>query len=584
MSLLALTFLLGATPAPAEFALAPSWTAAASADDDIMPGEYIVRVRPQALAGLRVEAGRFTGFPGQGPLAERLSLVRDVRPMLRSPTRIDNGPGRRLAGTFVVRSELSLAELRDQLEDSDTIESVEPRTHLRALAEEPNDTWYHFQWNMMEADVATIHTTHTGTGVVVAVIDSGVTAGGADSFASLLQGYDFIGQDEDPSDDDAMVSGLAHGTHVAGTIAQTTYNVEGVVSIAPGASILPVRVLHYDEASGAVWGASDDIANGIIWAVDHGAQVINMSLGSPTRSDAVADACEYAYESGVFVVASSGNDGNPDGVLYPASLPCAFAVGAIGQQQNIPFYSNGGPELDLVAPGGEDDEDRDGDGHGDGIVQESVTMNGWRYVFSQGTSMAAPHVSAAAALLVQSGWTDPSHIAEVLVQSARDLQEPGHDDQTGFGELDIAAALAFPVDVNYFADSGTVAIDNVTTDYSKDGRVWVSWTTNMAATTVVEGADTEVRENVPTHLHKALVKGTPGFATSVRVASTADGTTVEQQVALDFPLDEDSLFSGCGAESAGWVFGPGLWAWRRFGRRARTDSSSGTDSGASRRS
>ncbi len=571
MSLLALTFLLGAKPAPAEFAVAPTWTAAASDNDDIIAGEYIVRVHPQALAGLRVEAGRFTGFPGSGPLAERLSLVGDVRPMLRSPTRTDNAPGRRLAGTFVVRSEFSLAELRDQLEDTDTIESVEPRTHLRALADEPNDTWYHFQWNMMEADVATIHTTHTGTGVVVAVIDSGVTPGGADSFASLLTGKDFIGQDDDASDDDAMVSGLAHGTHVAGTIAQTTNNIEGVVGIAPGASILPVRVLHYDEESGAVWGASDDIANGIVWAVDNGAQVINMSLGSPTRSDAVADACEYAYESGVFVVASSGNDGDPDGVLYPASLPCAFAVGAIGRDENIPFYSNGGPELDLVAPGGESDEDRDGDGHGDGIVQESVTMNGWRYVFSQGTSMAAPHVSAAAALLVQNGWSDPAEIAEVLVQSAHDLQAPGHDDQTGFGELDIMAALAFPVDTGYFYQRGTVAIDNVTTDYSEDGRVWVAWTTNVAATTAVVGADVDVRESLPTHLHKALVKGTPGFATTVTVASSADGATSEQDVALDFPLDEESFFAGCGAQSAGWFFGPGLWAWRRFGRRARTE-------------
>lgn len=576
--LLTLTFLLGAKPAPAGFERAPSWTAAATADDDVIAGEYIVRIRPRALTGVGVEGGRFTG-----PLARRLAVAGDVRPMLRTPTLLDNAPGRRLAGTFVVRSALSLDELRDQLEDTDSIESVEPRTHLRALAEEPNDTWYHFQWNMMEAEVATLHTTHTGTGVVVAVIDSGVTPGGADSFVSLLPGYDFIDQDEDASDDDAMISGLAHGTHVAGTIAQTTGNVEGVVGIAPGASILPVRVLHYDEASGAVWGASDDIANGIIWAVDHGAQVINMSLGSPTRSDAVADACEYAYESGVFVVASSGNDGNPDGVLYPASLPCAFAVGAVGREQNIPFYSNGGPELDLVAPGGEDDEDRDGDGHGDGIVQESITMNGWRYVFSQGTSMAAPHVAAAAALLVQNGWTDPAQIGEVLVQSAHDILEPGHDDQTGFGEMDIQTALAFPVDPAYFAQRGTVVIDNVTTDYSMDGRVWVSWTTNVAATTRVAGTDTDVRESLATHLHKALIKGAPGFATSVTLSSTADGTTAEEVVALEFPLDEDSLFSGCTAESAGWLFLPGIAAWRRSGRRARTDPSSGTDSGASRR-
>ncbi len=544
--------------------------ATTSAADDVVPGEFIVHFRPTHVAGLRAEAGRFVN--AEPSLAERLHRagVTSPRPLLRSAPRLDNGPGRRLANTFVVRSDRTLAELRAELEDQGAVESIEPLGRMRALAE-PNDTWYHFQWDMIQADIATIRETHDGTGAVVAVIDSGVSPGGADGFLHLLQGYDFIGDDDDAADDDAMVSGLSHGSHVAGTIAQVTDNVEGVVGLAPGAGILPVRVLHYDDASGAVWGDTDDIANGILWAVDHGAQIINMSLGSPARSDAVADACAYAFENDVMVVASSGNDGNPAGVLYPAALPTVFAVGAHGSTSEVTPYSNGGPELDLVAPGGESNEDRDGDGHDDGIVQESVTEDGWRYVFTEGTSMAAPHVAGAAALLVQSGWVRHQAIEEALIQSADDLYEPGHDDASGFGKLNILAALAVPVAEGLLAEAGPVTISQVSTDYSTDGRVWVSWITDIAATTEATGSDVNEYDELTTHLHRVLVKGSPGFGTTIEVASTSkDGTTASQDVDLAFPLPPDNPFAGCAAGAAGALVAPvalGMALRRRSPRR-----------------
>ncbi|GDX81399.1 hypothetical protein LBMAG42_32100 [Deltaproteobacteria bacterium] len=545
------------------------WAKAESAEDDVIPGEFIVHFRPAHVPTLRAEAGRFVN--AEPSLAARLQAagVTSPRPLLRIAPRRDNGPGRRLASTFVVRSDRSLPELRAQLEDQGAVESIEPLGHMRALAE-PNDTWYHFQWDMAAADIATIRETHDGSGAVVAVIDSGVSPGGADGFLHLLQGYDFIGDDEDASDDDAMISGLSHGSHVAGTIAQVTDNVEGVVGLAPEAGILPVRVLHYDDASGAVWGDTDDIANGILWAVDHGAQIINMSLGSPGRSDAVADACAYAYENDVMVVASSGNDGNPAGVLYPAALPTVFAVGAHGSTNEVTPYSNGGPQVDLVAPGGEGSEDRDGDGHDDGIVQESVTENGWRYVFSEGTSMAAPHVAGAAALLLQNGWVRHQAIEEALIQSADDLYAPGHDDASGFGKLNILAALAVPVAEGLLQQEGPVTISQVSTDYSTDGRVWVSWITDIAATTEATGSDVNEYDELATHLHRVLVKGSPGFGTTIEVSSTSkDGTTASEDVELTFPLPSDNPFAGCADGAAGALFAPAAaaMAWRRRSAR-----------------
>jgi hypothetical protein len=555
-----LTLLAFAPPARAEwpFEVVPMSTPAASPEADIITGEFVVRMRPAAVSGLSAAEGRFSG----GPAGLRAHLERaplgHVRPAIRTLPHSQLAAAARLVSSYRVRSSLSLDELRDRLEDDQWVESVEPLTRYRPLAE-PNDTWYHFQGDLIDMAIPEVRLIGDGTGVVVGVVDSGVTPNGADGFANLLPGWDFIGDDDDASDDDAMLSGLAHGTHVAGTIAQRTDNTEGVAGIAPGVSILPVRVMHYDEPSGAVWGDSSDIADGIIWAADNGAQVINLSIGSSARSDLVADACAYAFEKGVFIAASSGNNGAVDGVLYPAALPWVFAVGAVGRAHNVTSYSNQGTALDLVAIGGESAEDRDGDGHDDGVVQEAITMNGWRYVFTQGTSMAAPHVSAAAALLVQRGWTRPEAIAEVLIQTADDLDAPGFDTSTGYGELNLLAALALPVSEAELVEGGPVTISNIQTDYSEDGRAWLSWNTDVAATTEAIGDGVDATDLLPTHLHRVLVKADPGARASVTVLSRTQEAEAENTVTLDFPYPSDSIFSGCNGDAAGLLLGvPGL--------------------------
>ena len=208
----------------------------------------------------------------------------------------------------------------------------------------PNDPRYHEQWNfqMVGAESAWKHT--NGSGVIVAVIDTGVA--GIDSSRGracrdfgttrFVPGYDFVNNDSQPYDDHG------HGTHVAGTIAESTNNAEGVAGLAFGASIMPIKVL---SASGS--GTSADIAAAICWAVDNGANVINMSLGSPFPDAVIRKACVYASKKNVIIVAAAGNSGK-QGVGYPAAYPECIAVSAVGPSGKIAGYSSWGKQVALI--------------------------------------------------------------------------------------------------------------------------------------------------------------------------------------------------------------------------------------------
>lgn len=291
------------------------------------------------------------------------------------------------------------------------------------------------QWNMKQlsgsnkgtanVEPAWAHT--TGEGVTVAVADTGVRTGGTDlDPGRVLDGYDFVNEDADPTDDHG------HGTHVAGTIAQSTNNDRGVAGVAPDARILPVKVLN---ASGA--GSYSDIIAGIVWAKDQGARVINLSLGAPEFSQALCDAVTNAANAGVVVVAATGNDGL-NSLSYPAACDAAVAVGAVRYDGQVAGYSNYGPKIDLVGPGGDLSIDQDGDGYADGILQQNFTTS-WAYRFYEGTSMAAPHVAGVAALVLAVNPT--ADVPALLTETARDVAPAGRDDRSGYGALDAAAAV-----------------------------------------------------------------------------------------------------------------------------------------------
>ena len=299
----------------------------------------------------------------------------------------------------------------------DDVEWIEAVTHLQALGA-PNDEYFQYQWDLEAARIGKVHSMTTGVGVTVAVVDSGVSEG-PDGFLHLLKGHDFVDDDDDASDPEAVHAGhLSHGTHVAGTIAQTTGNGKGVAGIAPGVSILPVRVLS------SAGGSSIDVAAGIVWAVDHGADVINMSLGGSTTAKVISEACAYAKRHDVVVVAASGNDGHTDQISFPASLPSVIAVGATDFAGKEAPYSNRSAKVDILAPGGDTTADLNRDGQPDGILQETLNGGIWGYAMLQGTSMASPHVAAAAALLKAVGVRDPERIREILTATAENVGRP----------------------------------------------------------------------------------------------------------------------------------------------------------------
>ncbi len=249
------------------------------------------------------------------------------------------------------------------------------------------------------------------SGVVVAVLDTGVDGSHPDLAGRVLQGFDVMsgrpGGDRDPN---------GHGTHVAGIVAAVAGNGIGVEGFASGVRILPVRVLG---ANG--YGDDADLAEGIIWAADNGADIINMSVGGAEDMELLRSAVRYASGRGVLLVASAGNEalwGNQPS--FPAALPEVVAVGAVGQRDVRAMFSNTGPYVELMAPGSS-------------IVS---TWPGGRYLYSSGTSMAAPFVSAAAALTLASTGLRGEGLRAALASSALDLGAPGRDVEFGFGLVD----------------------------------------------------------------------------------------------------------------------------------------------------
>ncbi|MCK5708533.1 MAG: peptidase S8, partial [Candidatus Aureabacteria bacterium] len=248
----------------------------------------------------------------------------------------------------------------------------------------PNDSFYSpYQWHLDNSVYGGINMElawdiSTGYGVIVAVVDTGVAYEDYSEVIFLnrnktktiyysqapdlvgtdfVAGYDFVNDDAHPNDDEG------HGTHVTGTIAQRTNNGIGVAGVAFDCSIMPVKVL---DSSGS--GTYTDIADGIYFAADNEADVINMSLGGSFDSSILKDAVAYAYGKGVTIVCSSGNDGASNSIGFPAAYDdYCIAVGATRYDEAISYYSNGGTSLDITAPGGDVTIDQNNDGYGDGV-------------------------------------------------------------------------------------------------------------------------------------------------------------------------------------------------------------------------
>ena len=205
---------------------------------------------------------------------------------------------------------------------------------------------------------------------------------------------------------------------------------------------MPIKVLDSEGI-----GSHFAIAQGILFAIEQGATVINMSLGGPDDSQTLRTAVAEADRQGVTFVCAAGNDfGEGSPTAYPAAYnEYCIAVGAVRYDFSRAPYSNVGDYIDVVAPGGDVLLDQNRDGYVDGILQQTFvgTPDEFAYWFFQGTSMAAPHVAGVAALLASRGVTHPDDIRRAIEETTVDLGPPGWDPEYGWGLIDAAAAVAY---------------------------------------------------------------------------------------------------------------------------------------------
>ena len=299
------------------------------------------------------------------------------------------------------------------------VEHAEPMTQYHALFT-PNDPKYSEQYGLTRIGMESAWNMSCGMGVKVASLDTGVACRGEHRMSDLAEcgeGFNAVDNDNDTTDRQS------HGTHTVGSIAQLTNNgIEGA-GVAPCVSIMPVKVLS-DHGS----GSNEGIAEGIRWAVDHGAQVINMSLGGPSPSAVLKDACQYAHDKGVVVVAAAGNSGPGNNTVgYPAAFPTVIAVSAIGPDDKIAGFSSRGPQVAIAAPGVD-------------IGQQTICDENPEGCFLKysGTSMSSPIVAGTTALIVGSGITDVDAVKEKLQSTA---DSAGDKNLYGAGIANAAAAV-----------------------------------------------------------------------------------------------------------------------------------------------
>jgi serine protease len=418
---------------------------AAAAAGDYVPGEVIVKYEDGTTAEAASTVERRSGTDAERALpggSEQLA--------------IEDGD--------------SVHETIAELRSNPKVAYAVPNLRARAAAFVPNDPDFGRQWNLFDIfginmpeawELAAARGAPGGRGAVIAVLDSGVAYERYKGFrrapdlrsGTFVKGFDFIDHDRHPNDQ------FGHGTHVAGTIAQATNNALGTAGIAYEAKIMPVRVL---DTNGL--GDAAAIARGIRYAARKHADVINLSFEFAWNVRAwdipdVLSAVRFAHRHGSVVVGAAGNE--TDGaVAYPARAEQVLAVGATTATGCEARYSNTGSDLDLMAPGGgwdapsirtqwDIDHCRPA-ARGRPILQQTFIHDGWISRFGlprnyKGTSMAAPHVAAVAALVIASGRLGPNPTPQMVEDhikaTARDAGAPGFDRFYGYGIVDAAAAL-----------------------------------------------------------------------------------------------------------------------------------------------
>lgn len=316
----------------------------------------------------------------------------------------------------------------DQLRNTAGVLSVQPvrvlkTTAVKTMSVNPTDPLYSQQWGLKKIEVQKAWDLgFTGNGIIVAVVDTGVDLNHPDLKDNILVGYNAI---TGASGSTTTQDNNGHGTHVSGIIAAEANGI-GIVGVAYQAKILPVKALTREGD-----GTDDCIADGIVWASDHGAKIINLSLGSDSEGDILKEAIQYAFDKGCLIVAAGGNqEDNLTTIAYPAADPLVLAVTATDSNDQIASFSLPGPQAALAAPG------------------VNITSDYWQnssgYAALDGTSMASPFVAGAAAL-VWNAHPDLSvqQVRIALENSALNIGSSGRDNSYGYGRVDAYWAIRF---------------------------------------------------------------------------------------------------------------------------------------------
>jgi thermitase len=308
-------------------------------------------------------------------------------------------------------------ETATSLRQNPLVEFAEPDYVVHAT-KTPDDPYYPLQWGLPKIQAPEAWNEDTGgSNVVIAIIDTGVDLNHPDLNDKIVPGWDFVNGDSLAQDDHG------HGTHVAGIAAAETNNARGVAGMSWGARIMPVKVLDRNGD-----GYYSDVAKGVRYACNHGAQVLNLSLGGPNPSSTLEEALDDVLQKGCLVMAAAGNGGQ-DAVDYPARYPETIAVAATDRNDARASFSDYGPEIDVAAPGVD--------------IYSTLWAPANRHIYGwkAGTSMATPCVSGLAALI----WSHcpdltNDQIRSVIEATAKDLGDVGWDQYFGHGRIDAAAA------------------------------------------------------------------------------------------------------------------------------------------------
>lgn len=306
-----------------------------------------------------------------------------------------------------------------------------------------NDTYYSLAWQLPKIQAPTAWDSSKGAGITVAIVDTGVYAAHPDLTGKVLSGWNVVSNNSDTSD----ITG--HGTGVAGTVAAASNNSTGVTSVAWDAMLLPVRVSNSSDGSAYL----SDLANGVVWAADHGARVANVSYGV-SGSASVQSAANYMRGKDGVVVVSAGNSGAYDSTAPSDAL---LSVGATDSSDAIASFSTSGSFVDLSAPG----------------VNIPSTSASGGYSYWSGTSFSSPVVAGVAALVLAANPAlSPAQVDSILTSSSDDLGSPGYDIYFGAGRVNAARAVALAMNTQAIDSiAPSVTINNPVTGSTVSGTV-----------------------------------------------------------------------------------------------------------------